>query len=114
MPKDGTRITVVEGGIKLSDLLNAPAKTTARFAGQEIELTYKAGFFTDQVRDAYLNGEGDFAEKNKALIIENLLGWNITDEEGVMLPISAEYLGCFALSDAIASAMIRGESPNAQ
>lgn len=101
-------------GVKLSELYAGTKTISLEYCGLNLEITYKAGFWTCQTEAAYAGGDESYAAKNARLIVENVTAWNVTDDEGQPVPITLEVVESLDvwLTNLIVDAMIRGVNPN--
>jgi len=102
------------GGVKLSVLLAATKTITLNYEGEEIEFTFRAGFWTCLVERDYYNGEGRFAEKNNQIVAREVSAWNITGDDGEMMPITIPVLEALDayLVEELVQAMVKAINPN--
>jgi hypothetical protein len=107
--------TTNAGGVKLSDIQNAPMTIPVEFRGVTVEVTFRSGFWTGLQEREYFAGEGSFSEKNLAIITENVATWNLTDDAGAPIPITKENVEAMDawLLDAIVNTMVKALNPNA-
>lgn len=103
-----------EGGVKLSELYAATKTISIEYAGCELKITYKTGFWTCKQERLYFDGGESFSIKNARIIAEHVTAWNITKDDGGPLPITLEVIEGLDvwLTNLIVDAMIRGVNPN--
>lgn len=99
--------------LKFAEILNQTKKITVPIGDEQLELTFKLGFYTPTVSAQMISGD-DPTETQIAVMADAIVGWNFVDEAGKMTPITADNLRMLGMNilHAIYNAMIEAVLPN--
>ena len=81
--------------IKLSDLTKATKTIPVPVPDGEVSITYKTSFYTPKVEAMVASMTADNAPlaANVKILADALVSWDITDDDGKIIPITQDIIG---------------------